>query len=846
MIMADDWGWSDIAAYRRYQGLSDPIPTPNLDRLCAEGMMFTDAHSPAALCAPTRFSMMTGSNPYRNGVQWGTWNYLADCAFNRPSDRKHITVGEIAKAAGYRTAFFGKMHFGGGTDDLTVKMPEFPTSYEFDYVFSQHNGIQGQPYLYFENDRFVKIDPCDPLNPSVPGTASDLKTWASGDYVGPNGTSNIQVDMSGVGDVNWDSSQNGIINSQKAAAFIADHVASNPGQPFMMYYCSPQVHVPHTPPTDFNPNADGTPASPPNEPVAGVTGGTEVADMTYELDLQVGRVLDRLEDPNGDGDKSDSILSDTLVIFTSDNGGLGIDRGLDGFTADTENSTGALRGTKGSHFEGGHRVPFVARWGDGTSAGSMIEPGSVSDQLIGAHDWVGLMYALTETDMQADQAMDCVNILPILFGDQPENVPLREYLILQSSKGDDWKRPYIMRQGDYVLLMDPDRVPTHFYNLAEDLHQDNDLIDDPFEQQRIADMESLFKQFDQKDELRSTPLYVVPNGDTDPPSPDPASFAAPPSAISATAITMTATEGTDQTGPVQYFFEETSGNPGGTDSGWQASPTYTDTGLSPETSYTYTVTMRDSLWYTGSPSAPASATTDEAGSGLVSVNFKEFATVVNDCLDGYGVVPANNWHNLQQISSGTNLTMSDMTASTVDFSVAPAKFDTFGWAPLDNTAMRAGVVIWSDQATLTISDISSSFTRYDVIIYAAGFNSESGGNKGELSDGTTTYYYTVPNPWSNQLIQSCDTDSSDGVDQGTYVVFSDLTADSVAITLSSLNGGVAIGGFQIVDTYKLGDLNDDGIVDLSDVAELSSQWLNTFELDDLFEVAGNWLDGAAQ
>ena len=89
MIMSDDWGWSEIAAYRRYQGLNDPIPTPNLDRMVAEGIMFTDAHAPAALCAPTRFSMMTGSNPYRNGVQWGTWSFEKPSAF--AANRRHIT-----------------------------------------------------------------------------------------------------------------------------------------------------------------------------------------------------------------------------------------------------------------------------------------------------------------------------------------------------------------------------------------------------------------------------------------------------------------------------------------------------------------------------------------------------------------------------------------------------------------------------------------------------------------------------------------------------------------------------------------------------------------------------------
>jgi arylsulfatase A-like enzyme len=654
MIMADDLGWSDIAAYRRDQGLSDPIPTPNLDRLCAEGMRFRDAHSPAALCAPTRFSMMTGSNPYRNGQQWGTWGFTAASAFS--NGRKHVTVGEIARTAGYRTAFFGKMHFGGGTPDYEITMPNFPTTYGFDYTFCTHGGIQAAPYLYFENDRFVKIDPADPLNPSAPGMNSDLVTWSGGDYTIANGTGTIQGSAEGTGDANWNSSQNAIINSLKAAAFITNHVANHPGQPFMMYYCPPQVHVPHTPPTDFEPNADGTPGTPPNEPVQGVTGGTDVADMTYELDLQVGRILGSLEDPDGDGNTSDSILTNTLVMFTSDNGGLGTDRGLPGFSGDTENSTGPLRGTKGSHYEGGHRVTFVAMWP------SRIATNSVSDQIIGGHDWVGVLYALTTNSMAADQAMDCVNILPILLGEQPESEPLREFLILQSKTGESWNKPYIMRQGDYVLLMDQSRVPVEFYNLANDLHQDTNLINEPSEQQRIADMETLFKQHDQKNEPRSTAAYIAP--DVYPPLPNPAEFASSPTALGSGAATMSAKTGTDFSGPVEYYFEELSGHEGGSDSGWQLSPTYLDDKLLPGLTYSYTVRMRDALGQTGSVSATFDATPGISSNNVIFMDDFESSMETGD--DPAAPYPVGVWHHQGSESWSVDSQSGDTSVNIAD------------------------------------------------------------------------------------------------------------------------------------------------------------------------------------
>ena len=631
MIMADDWGWSDIAAYRRYQGLSDPIPTPHLDRLVAGGMMFTDAHSPAALCAPTRFSMMTGSYPYRNGVQWGTWNFTGKSAFS--NNRKHVTVGEVMQSAGYRTAFFGKMHFGGGSTNYAEKMPAFPTTYGFNYVFSAHGGIQAPPYLYFENDRFVKIDPDAPLNPSVPGALSDVIQWTKGSHPGANGGGSI--DPGGDGDPHWNSSQNGIINSRKASAFIRNHLASNPETPFLLYYCMPQIHIPHTPPIDFEPGEDGLPGSPPNAPVAGATAGDALADMVYELDLQVGKILAALEDPNGDGNTSDSILANTLILFTSDNGGLASERGIPGY-----DSTGILRGSKSSIYEGGHRVPFVAHWGDGTPEGSVIQPGSVSHQLIGAHDWVGLLYDLAGQSMAADQAMDCVNILPLLLGEQDEAIPVREFLILQSKP--DSPYPYAIRQGDYVLLLDANKNAGALYNLAEDLSQETDLLagtPSTEDAARSSQMRALYLQHDDPADLRSTPAYIASGSSA--PLPDPAGFLLPPAATGPESATMTALTGTAANGPVEYYFAETGGNWGGTDSGWQTDPAFFPSGLLTDVTYTYTVTMRDASGQTGRTSPPFSVTPRyPVAPGLIPFFTEDFSALPGKTPDN--AAPAEN------------------------------------------------------------------------------------------------------------------------------------------------------------------------------------------------------------
>jgi len=660
MIMADDWGWSDIAAYRRFQGLDDPIPTPNLDRLCAEGMIFTDAHSPAALCAPTRFSMMTGSNPYRNTVQWGTWGLTATSAFSK--NRRHITVGEIAQTAGYRTAFFGKMHFGGGTENFEEPMPNFPTTYGFDYVFSTHGGIQDDPYLYFENDRFAKINPADPLNPSELGWNSDLIEWPSGSYTITNGTGIINSPPhDGIGDVNWNSSQNGIINSRKAAGFIGEHLAHHPDQPFMVYYCMPQVHVPHSPPIDFEPDAYGIPGSPPNVPVAGATVGDNLADMVYEVDLQVGWILNKLEDPNGDGETSDSILADTLVMFTSDNGGLAADRGITGY-----DSTGVLRGSKAMMEEGGHRVPFVAMWN------GMIAPGTVSDQLICGHDWVGVMYALSSQSMAADQAMDCANILPILLGEQDEAVPVRDFMIHQSQNSKAY--PYAIRQGDYVLFVNLDRtVAGELYNLVTDLPQAvNLLAGTPAAEDlsRRDEMFALFLQHDQANDFRTTSAYTTP--DVHAPFPNPAGFETVPSATGSSSVTMTATEGIDPSGPVEYFFSETSGHEGGSSSGWQTSAVYTDGSLLPELTYSYSVQMRDALGHVGHTSAVHAVTT---GTNSV-VLADDFENSVDSGNIGSAPYPVGVWHH-----QGTNSWQTEGNNSVLigDFGTLAGNELRIGW-----------------------------------------------------------------------------------------------------------------------------------------------------------------------
>ncbi len=503
-ILADDIGYADLGID------GGTVPTPNIDSLAMQGMRFTDAHSPAALCAPSRFSLLTGSYPYRNGRPGGSWdiNYSSGFSFNgdRTEAGRHITVGEIMQNAGYKTAFFGKMHLGGtvydtlgeiireknkiNTMDYSRGVDDALNEHGFDYWLGLLSGIQHEPYAYFENGNYRPVDL------RSPATNESTRLLKNGFYrVSDNGLSEI-VEAGNVparGDKNYDSSQAGIILTNGAVEFIDHHMKESKDQPFLLYFASQAIHVPHTPPFDF----DGDP-EPIDEQVYGKTGAV-TSDMIYELDLQVGKILDKLEE--------EGILENTLIIFTSDNGALW--PRVTHFGDPSHDSNGPLRDYKASVYEGGHRVPFIAKWGDGTKSGSKIEPGTVSNQLILGQDWVATMYELTQQNMQEDQAKDSASLLPILTGKQAEDDPLHEFVLYQAGAAYDGA----IREGSMVLLVNRDNEGTELYDLGNDLAQENNLIDMEEYQQSVERLQAKFLKYNDHDnetiEPRTTKAFTV-------------------------------------------------------------------------------------------------------------------------------------------------------------------------------------------------------------------------------------------------------------------------------------------------------------------------------------------------
>jgi len=417
VILADDLGLGDVGRHHLERTGNAPLaPTPAIDALWNEGMWFTDAHSPAALCAPSRYSVMTGNynfRSYKPGGVWGTFDISA-------LSESDTTLGTVAQAGGYTTGFVGKWHMGGDfyatgtttiarqTDDestpeqvdMSVWIDKGPQDLGFDYDFTVACGVQGPTYLAHENGLWYPWD-----------TGSTLIYYDNPDFVSSKGP--------GIGDSKWDSRELNMLLADKAVNFITSSAAGE--APFMLYYCSPAVHLPHTPPAAI----DG-------DPIAGTTPSAHL-DMNRVLDLEVKKIVDAL--------KTAGVYENTLIIFTSDNGGLGIS------DVQGHRSSGGFRATKNSQYEGGHRVPFIAVWPSVISANTTI------DAMVNGSDILATIAEVMGSSFPADQAKDSHSLFPIFLGDT-DHKPRTE-MMQQGGSFPELAPHYIMfRDGPWKLIME--------------------------------------------------------------------------------------------------------------------------------------------------------------------------------------------------------------------------------------------------------------------------------------------------------------------------------------------------------------------------------------------------------
>lgn len=478
VILADDLGYGDVRCYNQ----ESKVATPNLDRLASDGLRFTDAHSPSTVCTPTRYGLLTGRMPFRNGRRGVFDGAGGPCLI----EESRLTLPGMLKRAGYRTACIGKWHVGltfldadgkpilqNGLEavkriDFNRRIPDAPIHRGFDRFF----GTACCPttdwlYAFINGDR-VPVPPTGLLDkgplPKHPYSRDNRRG-----LIAPG----------------FDLEEVDLVFLEKSREFLTEHVKSHPDEPFFLFHSMQAVHLPSFPADRFK----------------GKTNAGPHGDFLHEMDHVVGELLGTLEKLG--------VADNTLVLFTSDNGPevtsvvhMRADHGHDGARP--------WRGVKRDQWEGGHRVPFIARWP------GHIKAGSTTDQTNCLTDVMATCAAIVDEKLPNDAAEDSFNLLPVFLG--KANEPIRrdtlhqtislalairrgpwKYLDHRGSGGNPYDRPPLEQ---YALSEKSPKAPGQLYNLEADPGETTNLY---FEKPEIV--RELKAQLDAyKETGRSVPM----------------------------------------------------------------------------------------------------------------------------------------------------------------------------------------------------------------------------------------------------------------------------------------------------------------------------------------------------
>ena len=443
-VLADDLGYGDLQAFNP----EGKISTPQLDQLAAEGMMFTDAHTSSSVCTPTRYGILTGRYNWRThlkqGVLWGKSPALIDL------DRE--TVPSLLKKAGYHTAFIGKWHLGWGWEmdsleniDFNKPISHSPNDLGFDYAYGHAASLDMPPYVYVENEMTTAIPTETTVNEDYQGF------WREGltapDFVHEEVTPNF---------------------FDRSIRYIQERSAQD--EPFFLYLALPSPHTPILPTGEW----------------VGKSGLNPYGDFVMMVDDYMGQLNRAI--------KEAAIEENTLVIFTSDNGCS--PRALfEELEAKGHDPSYHFRGHKADIYEGGHRVPFIAKWP------ASIKSGSSDSSTICTTDLMATCADLTSQSLAETAGVDSYSLMP-LFKDKSEEYQ-RESTVHHSIDGE-----FAIRQDQWKLIMCAgsggwswprkndaaiDTLPDYqLYNLAEDIAEQGNLIDT--NPQKAADLQQLLEQ----------------------------------------------------------------------------------------------------------------------------------------------------------------------------------------------------------------------------------------------------------------------------------------------------------------------------------------------------------------
>lgn len=402
LIYADDIGYGDVSCNG-----ATAVHTPHIDQIANEGINFTSGYCSSATCTPSRFSMLTGKYAFR---QSGTGILPGDAAMI--IDPKLPTLQSALQSAGYRTAAIGKWHLGLGADknkDWNQKITPGANETGFDRTFLMAATGDRVPCVYVADGKVVNLDPSDPIEVSYknpfPGlptgidNRSELKMdWSHGhNNAVINGVGRIGF-MKGGTKAIWDDEKMGETFAAEAVKFIQ----ASKDQPFFLYYALHNNHVPRIP----NPRFVGKTTMGPR------------GDSIVEADWQVGEILRTLDELK--------LRENTLVIFTSDNGPV-LD---DGYKDDAvtklgdHKPAGVHRGGKYSLFEGGTRVPTMARWP------GHIKPGQSSEAMISQVDFPRTLAKIAGKEAPADAFPDSQDVSAALLGQSPAG---RDHIVEHAS-----------------------------------------------------------------------------------------------------------------------------------------------------------------------------------------------------------------------------------------------------------------------------------------------------------------------------------------------------------------------------------------------------------------------------
>ena len=416
IMYADDLGFGDIGCYG-----GTGIPTPNLDRLGAQGLRFHDGYATAATCTPSRYSILTGSYPWRN-------KNARILAGDAPLiiEPGAPTLPALLKQAGYTTGVVGKWHLGLGQGhlDWNEEIPASPLDVGFDSSFIMAATNDRVPCVYVDGRRVVGLERDDPIDvtydrskpfPGLP-TGRDnpelLKMMYSHghDMTIVNGVSRIGYMRGGTAAL-WEDEEMAEVFLGKAISFVAEHK----DEPFFLYYAFHQPHVPRMPSPRF----------------AGTTGLGPRGDVIAEMDWCVGGMLDTLERLG--------LNETTIVIFSSDNGPV-LDDGYDDRAVELcgdHRPAGPLRGGKYSMFDGGTRVPFILRW-TGT-----VTPGETS-ALVSHADFLASFASLAGVPLPEKAGVDSFEVLDALLG---RSCVGRQELVTEGTQART-----VLRQGNWTFI----------------------------------------------------------------------------------------------------------------------------------------------------------------------------------------------------------------------------------------------------------------------------------------------------------------------------------------------------------------------------------------------------------